>query len=255
VSVLILVDTFIAESDTAVHHLARNAGVLRSLRNIFPNAELETVSRIASIVWNKRPPTGTYTTTKIADRQARGGTRLSIAARILGKEMNHAYSDKTLQNYLNLLCNMRIAISVNEYILHSYGKPLVLKLLEPGSQSYSANTTVSRFYYLDRLLYEDGDNVRVILSLCERGLSKMPSKNIGLLMRKTALETAIKRLRQLSVPKPIADYVRHRADDVLSDRGKPRTFRRPELEYTVRREWLRALGRSDLCSSALLDYS
>lgn len=239
---LLPVDTFISEKDSGDNFLARTVGLLRSLGHLFPKASLSTLSLIACTISEIRPPTGRYRVRKSSTKKIRGGTPMDIATRLIIKRIP-GISNSTCQNHIDLLCDMRIVSKgVGEYGLHSYGKPLVLALSEKTGSTTYTGSLAWRCYFLDRLLYEDGDSLIAVLSMHDKGIGDLKSIDLGLGMRRFVLERVKRRLSQKNIPESLRHYLATKLVRYDKAKTKLHTFRRTELEYTVRREWLVEMG-------------
>jgi len=261
---MVVKNPFLCERDSEIQFLVRNAGAYRGLSYLFPAASLENITKIAKIGSTTRLLLGQYRI-KSENKKETGGILVTQATKVLYREFDEKFTYKTCQNYLNLLTDFRILIKMaNEYVIHPYSKPLVFLLGDKIKPEISPifSSIAWRCYFIDRLLFEDGDYFRAILKLYsseyreeDEEVENAKSREYGVILHKLVFQVLKDRLKRdkfsynikRSVEKKIKEFDDFR--DVLqkirerkAEKELKSFLRRTELEYTVRRDWLRELG-------------
>lgn len=236
---------FLSEKDIEKTYLMRNERIYNVLASLFPNATLEKITEVANVLNSKCLFTGPFTFTEkvIKDKQKFIKSKVvTHAARILKENLIH---DKfnTCQNYLNLAIDMRILRKMpTEYVFHSYGFPLSF-LLKKIKKPYSKYISW-KCYFIDRLLFEDGDFIVKILELLNNKREEINSLSpfeISKLIHDEIFQKLEK--EKIKLPFHYRKEIERKIDDYKRSHKDPKkTIRRTELDFTVRREWLKELG-------------
>jgi hypothetical protein len=241
-------ELYASSSDYAL----RDEGEFRGLSPLFPGASLELLTSLALFVSSNRLPAGSYRAP--STKGSGGGSIIPIASRVLHEAMaNSSKSERTWQLYLDLACDLRIIKRLpQQYVIHPYGRPLIYLAKDAGD---FINSCKWQAYFLDRLLYEDGEWLLSILSLLSVPENKtLSSLELGRKLRKTVLDTLTAKLLTGNTPRwaarileeKLARRAPQRPAQIRASRsGDPDTElaeRRIELEFTTRRDWLITLG-------------
>jgi hypothetical protein len=257
---------FLFERDHEARFLARNEGAYRGLANLFPAASLEKLTRFAHINSQKRLTMGRHVVQ--VQKTGRRAMRVFVsqAAKTLAEEVpGAAKSYAGYQRYLDLSCDMRLQHAmVGEYTLHSYGIPLSLLYGLRGWATKPLKDDIAwRAYFLDRLLFEDGDYIKGVLELASEGLDGKTSNRLGADMHEAVFSRLRSRQKDPRFPYVVRNLIKTKIEEYerpqSNDRRRRSTSkhtnhhpnedqepdevgRRTELEFTVRRDWLVELG-------------
>ena len=237
---------FLCEKDHDIQFVVRNEGAYRGLSSLFPAASLSQIINIASICEKRKLYSSPYVY-KVGYRgQQRLRSEVTQATKTLSKELGDSITYQTYQNYLNLACDFRIMRRLpGAYSLHSYGLPLVAvaKWKEWAFSSCLSENLSLVCYFIDRLLFEDGDYIVAVMELINDGVSGKASSILGCNMHDAVFSRLQERAKALEFDHSVRNFLLKKIDEYnkikkISDRS----FRRTELEYTVRRGWLQELG-------------
>ncbi len=242
---MVVKNPFLSEKDTDKKFIARNENAYRGLSSLFPAANLRTLTQLTELCNKKQLPTRQRIYKTEESRRTKSFRPVTHAAIVLRKELGDNLTYKTYQNYLDLACDLRLIKRMpNEFILHSYGKPLViLSLIKNWSNQEMVNDLSWKCYFIDRLLFEDGDYVRVVLDLIHEGTSGHTSRELGVIMHEKVFLRLKEKLREKTLPYTIRNFAERKIAQYEQEKRKSkRSLRRTELEYTVRRDWLVELG-------------
>jgi len=242
---MVVRNPFLCEKDHDIQFITRNEGAYRGLGSLFPAASLAQIAGIAIVCKEKRLYSSRYVYRDEYKDRRRLRSEVTQATKTLNQELGSHITHSTYQNYLNLECDLRIMRQMTgEYILHSYGIPLVAtaRLKNWTFSSEISKDTSLICYFIDRLLFEDGDYMKAILKLVNEGTSGKTSRQLGIEMHDMVFEQLKDRLNSQRLPYTIRNFIGKKIDEYEKTRRKSdRSLRRTELEYTVRRDWLREL--------------
>lgn len=237
----------------------RDAGEFRGLAPLFPKASLKLLSKLVAFVTSNKLPAGQYrlpASKRTRSKGTRGGGKVvSLATRILSEMFPDEKKEiNTWQLFLDLACDMRLLRRMpQQYVVHSYGRPLAFLFGEWGDGAIESSNW--RAFFIDRLLYEDGVWVNVVLSLLAKtNSSDRSAYSLGKDMRNQVFDRIGERLSSEGTPRWAANLlqdkigktpVRPAARRLIEQRRKKVddvAKRRIELEFVARRDWLIELG-------------
>jgi len=243
---------FLSEKDYEIKFLARNEGAYRGLSSLFPGITLKTLFITTKIANEKKFFLGGI---RVATNKRRyyGGTTITHAAKTLHEElkkMGYSTTHKTCQNILNLCTDFRLLFKLSkEYKIHSYSYPM-LWFSDKDHLKFKC-------YFIDKLLFEDGDYFYAILKMhSEKGIEKLDdeytgrSNYYGKVLHEIVLDLLEKKINS-HFSHEVKFFLKTKIRDIKKQldkiernciNNKRAVPRRMELEYTVRRDWLYELG-------------
>lgn len=241
---MVVKNPFLSEKDLDIHFQVRDASIYRGIQNLFPNASLKTITKIAKICNEKNLLLGStrLMPNQMKQNKIERGKVVTKATYTLQNELDSTITLSSYQNFLNISCELRILKKmVNKYGIHPYGYPLLL--FDKQSDDINFDNNISwKCYFIDKLLFEDGDYFRTVLSMHEDGIDGESSKNLGIKMHDSVIDELKKRIKNQRISHVMSEYLREKIKKYEKQKTKKEAWRRAELDYTVRREWIHELG-------------
>lgn len=238
---MVVRNPFLSEKDSEKNFLIRNERVYNVLTGLFPAASLQIISDISKICKSKHLLVGPF-------RVDRGDTKraktkiVDQAARILKENLEYELSYRACQRYLELMTSFRILRKMpTKYVFHSYGLPLSF-LISAIKKPYPQHVAW-KCYFIDRLLFEDGDftvNMLRVYYESPSEIKKLTTFEISKMVHDLIFERLRKRKRE--IPIMFREEIERKIRDYEKTHKNKKKVRRTEVDYSVRRDWLKELG-------------
>ena len=238
---MVVRNLFLSEKDSEKNFLMRNERVYNVLTGLFPAVSLQIITDISEICKSKHLLVGPFRVVRGETKRAKPKI-VDQAARILKENMEYELSYRAYQRYLELMTSFRILRKMpTEYVFHSYGLPLSF-LISAIKRPYPQHVSW-RCYFIDRLLFEDADFIVNMLKVYYESpseIKKLTIFGISKMIHDMIFEQLGKRKRE--IPIMFREEIERKMRDHEKTHKNKEKVRRTEVDYSVRRDWLKELG-------------